>query len=70
VLAQSWNLLAGYTGLVSVGQQAFVGLGAYVMFPGVVLLGARRRLSSNRATPQQWSRPTDGRMRSRLRLAP
>jgi branched-chain amino acid transport system permease protein len=24
-----WNLLAGYAGLVSVGQQAFVGLGAY-----------------------------------------
>ena len=37
-LAQSWNLLAGYAGLVSVGQQAFVGLGAYVMFAGVVLL--------------------------------
>ena len=28
-LASLWNLLAGYTGLVSVGQQAFVGLGAY-----------------------------------------
>ena len=24
-LAQLWNLLAGYAGLVSVGQQAFVG---------------------------------------------
>ena len=24
-----WNLLAGYTGLVSIGQQAFFGLGAY-----------------------------------------
>lgn len=32
VLAQCWNLLAGYAGLVSVGQQAFVGLGAYVFF--------------------------------------
>mgnify|MGYP003630032949 FL=1 len=31
-LAQMWNLLAGYTGLVSVGQQAFVGLGGYVFF--------------------------------------
>ena len=31
-LAQLWNLLAGYAGLVSVGQQAFVGLGAYVFF--------------------------------------
>jgi ABC-type branched-subunit amino acid transport system permease subunit len=28
-LATTWNLLAGYAGLVSVGQQAFVGLGAY-----------------------------------------
>ena len=31
-LAQYWNLLAGYAGLVSVGQQAFVGLGAYLLF--------------------------------------
>jgi branched-chain amino acid transport system permease protein len=29
VLASMWNLLAGYTGLVSIGQQAFFGLGAY-----------------------------------------
>ena len=28
-LAQLWNLLAGCAGLVSVGQQAFVGVGAY-----------------------------------------
>jgi ABC-type branched-subunit amino acid transport system permease subunit len=28
-MASMWNLLAGYAGLVSVGQQAFVGLGAY-----------------------------------------
>jgi branched-chain amino acid transport system permease protein len=32
VLAQMWNLLAGYGGLVSVGQQAFVGLGGYGLF--------------------------------------
>lgn len=31
-LAQMWNLLAGYGGLVSVGQQAFVGLGGYMLF--------------------------------------
>lgn len=31
-LAQLWNLLAGYAGLVSVGQQAFVGLGGYLLF--------------------------------------
>ena len=28
-LAQMWNLLSGYTGLVSLGQQAFIGLGGY-----------------------------------------
>ena len=28
-IAQLWNLLAGYAGLVSVGQQAWIGLGAY-----------------------------------------
>ena len=31
-LAQMWNLLAGYAGLVSVGQQAFVGIGAYGLY--------------------------------------
>jgi branched-chain amino acid transport system permease protein len=29
MLAGMWNALAGYGGLVSVGQQAFIGLGAY-----------------------------------------
>ncbi|RKP53494.1 branched-chain amino acid ABC transporter permease [Pararobbsia silviterrae] len=29
ILALMWNALAGYAGLVSVGQQAFFGLGAY-----------------------------------------
>ena len=38
-LAQIWNLLAGYGGLVSVGQQAFVGIGAYAMFAGVIRFG-------------------------------
>lgn len=38
-LAQLWNLIAGYGGMVSVGQQAFVGLGAYAMFAGVILWG-------------------------------
>ncbi len=38
-LAQWWNLLAGHGGLVSVGQQAFVGMGAYAMFGTVILLG-------------------------------
>lgn len=44
-LAQMWNLLAGYSGLISIGQQAFVGLGGYLffalaMFVGVPLLAA------------------------------
>lgn len=30
-LAQMWNLLAGYGGLLSVGQQAYVGIGAYTL---------------------------------------
>ena len=30
-LAQMWNLLAGYAGLVSIGQQAYVGIGAYAL---------------------------------------
>jgi branched-chain amino acid transport system permease protein len=35
-LATMWNLLAGYAGLVSVGQQAFFGLGAYfVLIPAM-----------------------------------
>ena len=39
VLAQLWNLLAGYGGLISIGQQAFVGIGAYAMFGAVILWG-------------------------------
>ena len=31
-LASLWNFLAGYAGLVSVGQQAFVGLGGYLLY--------------------------------------
>jgi branched-chain amino acid transport system permease protein len=30
ILAAMWNALAGYAGLVSVGQQVFLGLGAYL----------------------------------------
>jgi branched-chain amino acid transport system permease protein len=29
IIATMWNLLAGFGGLVSVGQQAFIGIGAY-----------------------------------------
>ena len=35
-LAQIWNLLAGFAGLVSIGQQAWIGLGAYTL---VVVVG-------------------------------
>ena len=38
-LAQLWNLLAGYAGLVSVGQQAWIGLGAYAMMVATNDLG-------------------------------
>jgi branched-chain amino acid transport system permease protein len=39
-LASLWNLLAGYAGLVSVGQQAYVGLGAYLLFALTILVDA------------------------------
>ncbi|MGA7985245.1 MAG: branched-chain amino acid ABC transporter permease, partial [Burkholderiales bacterium] len=53
ILAAMWNALAGYGGLVSVGQQAFFGLGAYAavrlanlglnpflsLFAGAILVG-------------------------------
>jgi branched-chain amino acid transport system permease protein len=44
-LAQFWNLLAGYAGLISVGQQAFVGLGGYALFAAVIYLGLDPGLS-------------------------
>jgi branched-chain amino acid transport system permease protein len=31
-LAQMWNLLAGYAGLISIGQQVYVGLGSYALY--------------------------------------
>lgn len=30
-LSQMWNLLAGYSGLISLGQQGFIGLGGYTL---------------------------------------
>ena len=38
-LASLWNLLAGYSGLVSVGQQLYVGLGGYALFACAILWG-------------------------------
>ena len=50
ILATMWNLLAGFAGLVSVGHQAFIGLGGYFMlrlveggfspFPAIFVGGA------------------------------
>jgi branched-chain amino acid transport system permease protein len=31
IMATMWNLLAGYAGMVSIGQQGFIGLGAYAV---------------------------------------
>jgi branched-chain amino acid transport system permease protein len=42
-MALAWNLLAGYGGLVAVGQHAFVGVGAYALF-----------VLSNRLTLNPW----------------
>ena len=44
-LAQSWNLLAGCAGLISVGQQAFVGVGAYALFAYTLMAGLEPALS-------------------------
>ncbi len=44
-LAQMWNLLAGYAGLVSIGQQAFVGLGGYALFVMATTLGVNPLLA-------------------------
>ena len=38
-LALCWNLMAGYAGLISVGQQAFVGLGGYALFALIIMGG-------------------------------
>ncbi|MFD1796957.1 branched-chain amino acid ABC transporter permease [Paracoccus aurantiacus] len=38
-LATLWNFLAGYAGLVSVGQQAYVGLGGYMFFAATIFWG-------------------------------
>jgi branched-chain amino acid transport system permease protein len=39
VLALMWNLLAGYADIVTVGQHAFVGVGAYAFYGFAVLAG-------------------------------
>ncbi|AGI68659.1 ABC transporter permease protein [Octadecabacter antarcticus 307] len=49
-LAQMWNLLAGYAGLLSVGQHAFIGFGGYMLFALVIHAGL----------PPIWSLPLAG----------
>ncbi len=44
-LAALWNLLAGYAGLVSIGQQAFVGLGGYGLFAFAMFFGVHPLLA-------------------------
>ena len=44
-LACLWNLLAGYAGLVSVGQQAFVGFGGYGLFALAIFAGVHPLLA-------------------------
>ena len=62
-LASLWNLLAGYAGLVSVGQQAYVGLGGYLLFALAMLAGvppaarrSRSPASSRRSSPSRSRR--------------
>lgn len=62
IFAMMWNLMAGYGGMVSIGQQAFFGLGGYVMliagnFLGInpfvaVVVGAL--LAAAVAVPVSW----------------
>ena len=51
-LASLWNLLAGYTGLVSVGQQAYVGLGVYIMVS--VTIGVPSKSAWVELGPSRW----------------
>jgi branched-chain amino acid transport system permease protein len=39
IIGTMWNLLAGYAGMVSIGQQAYMGIGAYGLFAAVNLWG-------------------------------
>jgi branched-chain amino acid transport system permease protein len=50
-LAQLWNLLAGYAGLASVGQQAYIGLGGYVFFALTSLYGVNALVAMALAGP-------------------
>jgi len=45
IIAAMWNLLAGYGGMLSIGQQAYIGLGAYGIVGIADLLGVNPFLS-------------------------
>ena len=51
-MAQMWNLLAGFGGLVSIGQQAFIGLGSYV----AVIIALQGGVSIYFAVPARGTR--------------
>jgi branched-chain amino acid transport system permease protein len=61
-LASLWNLLAGYAGLASIGQQAFVGLGGYALFaltiffriPPILAVLAAGIVAALLAVPTAW----------------
>lgn len=44
-LAEMWNLLGGFGGLISIGQQAFVGIGGYALLVFAVFAGLNPFLS-------------------------
>lgn len=62
IFAMMWNLLAGYGGMVSIGQQAFFGFGGYVMlmlgnFAGVnpfVAIPIAAAVAALIAAPVSW----------------
>lgn len=45
ILATSWNLLAGFGGMVSIGQQAYIGIGAYGLVVLADLVGMNQILA-------------------------
>jgi branched-chain amino acid transport system permease protein len=61
-LASLWNLLAGYAGLASIGQQGFVGLGGYSLFaltmffrmPPILAVLAAGIVAALLAVPTSW----------------
>lgn len=56
-LAGMWNLLAGYGGLVSIGQQAYVGIGGYSVVAFALLMGANPFVSIFLAASPRRSSP-------------